>query len=87
MDNRAEVGRRVIEILSTEGFLDVARELEEALAILKSIDRNERIQGYNTVVSLCHVKSLGDLNIQSIDNKEWWKLLRKLENIAKKDLG
>ncbi len=77
------VYEQVLDILKENGFHEDAAELADLIHTLLK-DQSKSQSSAKEIEGLCHVKALGDLNIQTISYSEWGILLEKLSSYAKK---
>jgi hypothetical protein len=71
------LGRRIVEVLSQDGFVEEASRLEQAIREMLSIDPCSRTRAAALVRSMCDSKWLGDLFIKSVECSEWINMLSK----------
>lgn len=84
MDILKQISRDISEKLSNSGFEKDAEELLELVDRLTNESDSERINELKKeIIDRTNVRWLGDLNVQNIDYKEWW---RKLEKLRKETL-
>jgi len=72
----------VILILNENGFGREAKHLIKAVAELEM----NPVISLEIIIGMCHVRALGDLNIQSISYQEWESHLSKLTQKSQRAL-
>ncbi|MBX2821548.1 MAG: hypothetical protein KTR29_17760 [Rhodothermaceae bacterium] len=76
-------GRYIVSILRENGFERDAESLGAELG--KLTDPLLALSALETIISMCHVKWLGDKNIKTVsDYTEWWGSLGRLSKAASK---
>ncbi len=83
MNNQA-IPVQVIQILRQNNFEQWAEKLERLIVQISDASQQVRSNAADEIEGLCHIRSLGDLNIQSMNGWEWNKKLEKLKKYAKK---
>ena len=71
--------------LISSGFERDAQELNNLVTeFLQEDNERKKSQLKKEIIERTHVKWLGDLNVQTLDYKDWWKLLEKLKKSVQK---
>jgi len=87
-----QIFRDVIDSFSEAGFQEEALRLEHLLDLLGSEDASKSIKAAEDIISWCHPKAWGDLNVAGRvaryqgDIYQWKKKLNELEKAAKREL-
>ena len=84
MNNQAAIHNQVTQILRDNQFDQWADNLEHLTEQLSTDPQDIRNKAAQDIEGLCHIRSLGDLNIKTITGWEWNKKLEKLKKYAKK---
>ncbi len=84
IDNLKNQILEITEILKINNHKKVASTL---IKELKNIENeNKKIIGLENIISMCHIKDLGDLYISTTPYEEWLKKLNNLEKKTKRIL-
>lgn len=84
MNNQLAIHDQVKQILHDNNFNQWADKLDQLILQLNSDSEETRIKAAQDIQGLCHIRSLGDLNIQTLSGSEWNKKLEKLKKYARK---
>ncbi len=85
MENKTPI-EQVIKILKENGYQDWASRIENlALDLTKGPD-DKKFNAAREIQGLCHVRSLGDLKIDSVSGWEWNTLLEKLNKSSQRKI-
>ncbi len=75
---------RVIEVLRNGGSESSTARLER---LVSALDRPETRSGaLERLISLCHVRALGDRHVENISLSDWWERLGKLDGACRRAL-
>lgn len=78
------ITERALEAIKREAPHALAREMESAIQRLSSEQPSVRQRAAQDIDAMCHARVLGDINVTSIDWREWLQLLDKLRKFARR---
>jgi hypothetical protein len=84
MNNQLAIHDQVSQILKDNEFKQWSDKLDLLIKKLNNDPLDVRIKASQDIQGLCHIRSLGDLNIKTITGTEWNKKLEKLKKYARK---
>jgi len=84
MNTNTPISERVVETLKENGHADLASQLDSHIEHLESEDSEVREEAQNEIQGMCNIRSLGDLNIETISYSEWGRMLEKLNRFARR---
>jgi hypothetical protein len=71
----------IVETLTANGYVKDAQLMESQVPKLASLDPTERAAAAGQIISMCHPKWLGDLDVP---RRDWWDVLDKARVFARK---
>jgi hypothetical protein len=84
MNTQSPIQDQVKKILHDNNFNQWADKIDRLFLELNSESEESRIKAAQEIQGLCHIRSLGDLNIRTMNGSDWNKKLEKLKKYALK---
>ena len=82
--NVIDQARIVRDHLRASGFHDDAKDLSE---LISDLDRPDKVDAaLRDLIERCHIKWLGDVNVQSVGWTEWSRMLDELRSACQREL-
>ena len=79
--------QEVVDRLIAHGLRQAAEDFAVQISKLASADATERSTAAEAIIYRCHVRWLGDLYLEALSLQEWWGLLDRAADHAKKVSG
>lgn len=84
MSDAASPLQEVVDLLIAHGFLSAAKDFELQISSLASLEAAERAIAAQAIVDRCNARWLGDLYLDNLSLQDWWGLLDRAADFAKK---